>query len=514
MSTIKCRKCGSALQINKEGKVTCSSCGTENICDAPSLLKAGHQALTNQDWGLALVYFSHVIEMDPENADAYLNQVYASFQVRNQKEFGDKRLAMTEEAEKEEHMLFISEADIYAFAAENSINPNEALEMEIPPFVYYTTLKSREEQFQAEQNFFDTDPRMVNAVKFSKKGEAASINILKMIIYAEMKKRIAKAKDEDEAATEKAKVEFAAKKEDIFRQMISNLKKSEPEAPAEETSEEENAVTEETAAEPVAEPVAEPEPEITEPAVEAEPEATAEPEEPVSEAPIAPINDDDEESLAEAMNTEVVKSEPAKSEPEEDAYSWDLPKESSLLRKDVPEEEDGDSEEETAPEESAEEEPKSNERPGEVTIAAPGEEPVQEEPDEVVVDSGITFDVEMDVPHDADDIEKKYQDACYYLRYRRFGSSGPTKLYHIFTELGDYKDSKEKLVEVKAIMFQRKSELNKLKDKKRDILNEFAKLSLLQNKRKKELEKELEQVNVEIDELDKEVKQYPSPDKS
>ena len=98
MSTFKCKKCGGTIQI-KPGDTfgVCDTCGMKQTLSeldsdnkANPLLRRVFMFLEDGDWKRADEYCEKVLDLDPENAEAYLGKLMAELRVRTREALKDQ----------------------------------------------------------------------------------------------------------------------------------------------------------------------------------------------------------------------------------------------------------------------------------------------------------------------------------------------------------------------------------------------------------------------------------------
>lgn len=97
MSTFKCKKCGGTIQFNPGDTIgVCDTCGMKQTLSeldfnnkANPLLRRVFMFLEDGDWQRADEYCEKVLDLDPENAEAYLGKLMAELHVRTREALKD-----------------------------------------------------------------------------------------------------------------------------------------------------------------------------------------------------------------------------------------------------------------------------------------------------------------------------------------------------------------------------------------------------------------------------------------
>ena len=178
-----------------------------------ALQKRGMMALEDAQWDSAKDFFNQVLNMDAENAEAWLGLALADGHYRSEQEYIDVRKSadvgtvLKVIPDAEDQILAAAEANtVPGFLSAQTVR--ELFRSET--FQYESAVEPTEELLQQELESFDRNRNFSRAIQFARGETMQHIPQLREILQRKLQERLESAKQQEQEAYEKKAAEYAA----------------------------------------------------------------------------------------------------------------------------------------------------------------------------------------------------------------------------------------------------------------------------------------------------------------
>lgn len=179
----------------------------ENRVKVAVMLERAGMALEDGEWDKAIQLCEEVLNLDPKNAQAYLDEALAQAQCSSLCDFFEKRLQETERVSSEAFSVKADKEHVTAMVTKYSIPAYvsaEAIES-LYVFSYSSCVAGRKEQYQKEEESWNNHKLFARAEKFAEGTAKEGIVQEKKAFFDALQKRIQEAQVKE--AEEKMQVE-------------------------------------------------------------------------------------------------------------------------------------------------------------------------------------------------------------------------------------------------------------------------------------------------------------------
>lgn len=179
----------------------------ENKVKVAVMLERAGMALEDGEWDKAIQLCEEVLNLDPKNAQAYLDEALAQAQCSSLCDFFEKRLQETERVSSEAFPVKADKEHVTAMVTKYSIPAYvsaEAIES-LYVFSYSSCVAGRKEQYQKEEESWNNHKLFARAEKFAEGTAKEGIVQEKKAFFDALQKRIQEAQVKE--AEEKMQVE-------------------------------------------------------------------------------------------------------------------------------------------------------------------------------------------------------------------------------------------------------------------------------------------------------------------